>query len=158
MKSERKSLNLRSLLAILCAIILVPGDTLAQTPKQSPAPASSPRRLSLSGMTQRDCSFVPSCSMRGITRNSCSPTETPELARTLVGFLQLVRRASFNSQSSCSGRPASRTPLYCSAQCATECPNRITKGSIYQKGSSDDPLWRESPALRLAVRPVLKRI
>src|SRR4051794_29139010 len=41
MKSEPTTLNLRSLLAILCAIILVPGDTLAQTAKQSSSPASS---------------------------------------------------------------------------------------------------------------------
>src|SRR3954452_19612744 len=46
MKSERKTLNVRSLLAILCAIILVPGDTLAQTSKQPPSPASSPKAQS----------------------------------------------------------------------------------------------------------------
>src|SRR3954463_11662617 len=43
MRSERKTLNLRSLVAMLCALIIVPGDTLAQTSKQSSSPSSSPK-------------------------------------------------------------------------------------------------------------------
>src|SRR5436309_1149397 len=44
MKSEGKGLtSVRSFVAILCTIMLVPGDTLAQTPKQSSSPAS-PRK------------------------------------------------------------------------------------------------------------------
>src|SRR3954463_15690402 len=41
MRSERKTLKLRSLVAISCAIMLVPGDTLAQTPKQPSSPPAS---------------------------------------------------------------------------------------------------------------------
>jgi len=41
MKPERKGATFRSLLAILCSIILMPGDTLAYRPQQSSAPASS---------------------------------------------------------------------------------------------------------------------
>src|SRR4029077_6846694 len=42
MKPEQMCSTFRSLVAILCAVILVPGDTLAYTPQQSPGPASSP--------------------------------------------------------------------------------------------------------------------
>ena len=42
MKPEQKCRTFRSLVATLCAIILVPGDTLAYTPQQSTAPLSSP--------------------------------------------------------------------------------------------------------------------
>lgn len=41
MKPEPKGTALRSMLAILCSIILLPGDTLAYAPPQSPAPAPS---------------------------------------------------------------------------------------------------------------------
>jgi hypothetical protein len=41
MKPEPKGVTFKSQLAILCAIILVPGDTLAYRPQQSSAPASS---------------------------------------------------------------------------------------------------------------------
>ena len=42
MKSESKGANLRSLVAILCVVALVPGDTLAYAPQQPPPPASHP--------------------------------------------------------------------------------------------------------------------
>ena len=42
MKPEPKGATLRSLLAILCAIILVPGDTLGYTPQQPSAEAPAP--------------------------------------------------------------------------------------------------------------------
>ena len=37
MKPERKGGSFRSLVAILCTIILLPGDTLAYTPQQTSA-------------------------------------------------------------------------------------------------------------------------
>ena len=43
MKPERKGASFRSLVAILCTIILLPGDTLAYTPQQSSAPARNQR-------------------------------------------------------------------------------------------------------------------
>ena len=47
MKSERKSATFRSLVAILCAITLLPGDTLAYTPQQSstPEPAGASAKI-----------------------------------------------------------------------------------------------------------------
>lgn len=42
MKSEWKGANFRSLVAILCVIALVPGDTLAYGPQQQSPPASPP--------------------------------------------------------------------------------------------------------------------
>ena len=42
MKPERTGAIFRPLVAILCSVLLVPGDTLAYMPQQTPAPASSP--------------------------------------------------------------------------------------------------------------------
>ena len=42
MKPEAKGETLRSLVAILCAVALVPGDAIAYAPQQSSAPASAP--------------------------------------------------------------------------------------------------------------------
>ena len=41
MRSDLKDVNLRSFVAILCAIMLVPGDALAYTPQQSSTLAAS---------------------------------------------------------------------------------------------------------------------
>jgi hypothetical protein len=41
MKPEAKGPTVRSLIAIVCAIILLPGDTLAYAPQESPTPAQS---------------------------------------------------------------------------------------------------------------------
>jgi hypothetical protein len=44
MKSELKNVNLRSFVAVLCTIALVPGDTFAYAPQQSATPTASTSR------------------------------------------------------------------------------------------------------------------
>ena len=44
MKSKLRNVTLRSFVAILCTITLVPGDTLAYAPQQSATPTASTSR------------------------------------------------------------------------------------------------------------------
>src|SRR3954449_4741509 len=41
MNPNQKGATVQSILAVLCALLLAPGDTLAYTPQQSSTPASS---------------------------------------------------------------------------------------------------------------------
>jgi hypothetical protein len=59
MPTTGKGATVQSLLAVLCSLLLVPGDTLAYTPQQSPAPASTAGQSSRLPPEQLDSLVAP---------------------------------------------------------------------------------------------------